>query len=706
MIAARRPMVALLMMLSLLAGCSTFKDQVAASRQLTQDCAALSGMAAPAPESVEEYVGALQARVWPSLSTCPILKDSWAPGGTGPTPLLACGLRQKFFSQTHFSQTQTATVKELAPVRTAAANVETAAGAVQTAWNDLGAALAPVARAEKAGVTKGPSQTYGAWLRGREGVAVAWSKLDEALRNLVAQVDALESATRAVSLSPSSAAAQAELLAYAANARASIAKARTAFFDETGVARQYLTGKISENFATRYLTTLDRSLVPLERGFERFDEKAYGLGTLLSATASNTIDEALYDSYKAVAQSLCGKQCEPTLPESHKRSDPDGIRKLDPIVRELVLAVGRDACKRMDAPVEATRAPMLMQYAYRFHVRMAADTYREMSGPQADPDTSKSGAASALESSAGKEVVVLRQQTQHAVAEWTLRDALLVQDLSDQIARALPGAAGVPTSVLAARVSESGIEAQARAIAAERITEGWAQAGATTDGDRAARFTATMTVQNNISVSQQVAVHVVNQQSVVNNIRIDAPAPAAAEAGRIRFDPAVIQVNLPGREASAEPVCERGAHACVDLADGFRWTIGGYGLGAALPPDSARAELQGVLRHLSRAQQIHPQRRLRVEVHGFASDEVFSCATARRAASGKPHVAAAYAPACDDAAGNANPLLSFLRARHVWNELRSQVPAGAPVHFAPPMAQGDFLPASARAVEVRVFAVP
>lgn len=705
MIAARRPMVALLMMLSLLAGCSTFKDQVAASRQLTQDCAALSGMPAPAPESVDEYVAALQARVWPSLSTCPILAGSWTPGAPGATPLLACGLRQKFFSQT-----QAATAIELAPVRTAAANVEKAAGAVQTAWTVFSAALrAGVApKPGEAGATKKPSQSYAAWLNERQGVVVAWSMFDKALRDLVTEVDALERATRAVSLSPASAAAQAELLAYAANARASIAKARTAFFDETAVARQYLTGKISENFATRYLTTLDRSFVPLERGFERFDEKAYGLGTLLSATASTTIDKALYDSYQAVAQSLCGKQCKPTLPESHKRSDPDGIRKLDPIVQELVLAVGRDACKRMDAPVEATRAPMLMQYAYRFHVRMAADTYRETSGPQADPDTGKSGAASALESSAGKEVVVLRQQTQHALAEWTLRDALLVQDLSDQIARALPGAAGVPASVLAPRVSEAGIEAQARAIAAERIAEGWAQAGATTEGDRAARFTATMTVQNNISVSQQVAVHVVNQQSVVNNIRIDAPAPApaATEAGRIRFDPAVIQVNLPAREASAESVCERGANACVDLADGFRWTIGGYGLGAALPPDSARAEIHGVLRHLARAQQIHPQRRLRVEVHGFASDEVFSCATARRAASGLPHVAAAYAPACDDAAGNANPLLSFLRARHVWNELRSQVPAGSPVHFAPPMAQGDFLPASARAVEVRVFAVP
>jgi hypothetical protein len=219
-------------------------------------------------------------------------------------------------------------------------------------------------------------------------------------------------------------------------------------------------------------------------------------------------------------------------------------------------------------------------------------------------------------------------------------------------------------------------------------------------------------VQNNIAVSQQVSVQVVNQQSVINNIRFDSASstghPDRGSVGRVRFDPAVIRVNVPTQQPAAVSSCA-GADLgrCGDINNGFRWRIGGFDLGSDALPAGATDEIDHVRVQIERLLAGRPGLPLTVEVHGFASPEPFRCDSLQSRGRGKSDVAGqgAYAPACNGAA-SANPQLSFQRATEVWKRLKMRVPAQPRLHFAPPFAHGDSDPASGRIVEVRVFASP
>lgn len=750
-----------------LGGCSTLLEQhLTANQELVANCETLAAEPPPAPASLVEYLQTLESRAWPTLGNCPAaasqLQVVWSdaqPGKVlvrGLTPIAApagstvtvdAQKRHLVLGRAEFqnvqvidgptSGTRTGQLKSVElvlPPGESTAESLVACGLAQTAGSD-GAALAASEKAVRDAVrdvdararhvsvswqgfrksldprrleVKPAHQTYREWLFQGDQVLTTWLAFQSGLDDLLRALDVLETAVRAVPAESARRDFHADLLAFAANARVALRKAKTIALDEGKVLRDYAKGRVTENVAHKYLNALDRALLPLERGFGHLDEKAYGLGTATLFASNGQIDKLLYQSYDRVQQSLCKDKC-PAMKAQFDR------------------AVGRAACKRLDEPREATRSDMMMQYVYRLYARIGAKEVERARG--AGTTSSKAAAQGAAEEvallvharakgsaapqvpgaaqDAGTERLQLSedQLVQHALAEWTVRGEMLGRDLKDQI-RPLPVTPGrvapaLPATVVAPPPDESEVEAHATAQAAGQIAEAWARFQ--TEGG-SQDFAREMKVQNTVAVSQQVSVRIVNQQSVVNNLRVE---PAASQ---VRFESGAIQVHVPAPATGAPPSSPQfcagsGLARCLDMPSGFQWTLPGFELRSAtamaMPEDYAR-----VAALVAQVQRAYPDRRVRIEVHGFASKEPYECPALRSiSTAGAERQFKDFAPPCDGP-GNANPRLSFDRAAHVWHQLHSRIPATQRLHFAPPLARGAFEDPAARKVEVRVFAEP
>ncbi|HYE39874.1 MAG TPA: hypothetical protein VEB23_08075, partial [Ramlibacter sp.] len=452
--------------------------------------------------------------------------------------------------------------------------------------------------------------------------------------------------------------------------------------------------RITENFALKYLNLVDRSLIPLERGFEKVDEQAYGLGSVAVFLGGNPFTDTLSKSYVSFRSKLCkgGSPC-------------------DMIWKEWDRAVARASCKRLDEPADGTQAGVMMQYVYRFYARIGTGEHTVPPGAggnlpvQASSQHDARANTSALPLEARGEAPGQKesQLTQHALAEWTVRNELLAREVREQLRGVAPAARGA----LAAPVpDEAQVEAQAMVQAATQVVDTWGQAE-----EGKATFAESMKVQNNITVSQQVAVKVVNQQTVINNMRIEATAPAAP---RVRIAPGAVQVNVPittlpaaRPDVPAQPqsrFCAGAAPArCTDFPSGFRWTIPDYDPGSSTPSTAFSQSEYGTIAALVRqVGHAFPRRRVRIEVHGYASREPFRCEALRSVSARAEPRDRDHIPPC---IANGNVGLSYLRAAHVRGELMGRLGSGE-FGIAPPFPHGDLVQPSSRKVEVRVFVDP
>lgn len=763
-----RPVAALALALPFLAGCSTLLEQhLETNQELVASCEKLSAKPPPGPIDTDEFLRALETRVWPTLASCPAASVQLVVDWDGPAPsrgtlvlqglapllarkeallsaelaggnstleigkaryahvrviegpatgrrkgklvsarpvpvpvtfpdgadvsedaaagmsLIACGLAQGL------PEDPGRLGDKFEPVRESIAAVDAASDAAGSRWREFRKEL----KAQKAAIGDKPqAKTYREWIfSGKVDKLLArWVELETSLAELEQAVDTLQ---QRVHEAPTAAAwhdLRVDMLAFAENSRTVLRQARHALFDEARIRRDHAKGQIAENFALKYLNLLDRSLVPLERGFDNLDEKAYGLGSAAVFFSGNPISKRLGKSYLEVKARLCtGPRCSSLWGEFDE-------------------AVGRASCKRLDEPVDHAQSSMLMQYVYRFYALVGAG---DLPAPaptgavaivQAGPEAllrAQAQAPAASEAVLGRGAGQQKgQQVQHALAEWSVRRELLVRDIREQLRD--PQAGKAAAALVLRPQDEAAIEAQATAQAADQVVDAWALVGPQKD-----RFSATMQVQNNIAVSQQVAVKVVNQQSVVNNLRV---RPAAT---RVSIEPGAIQVNVPFTTVGPQPPAPRqfcsGAAPgnCRELPTGFQWTVPEFAPRSAVPPATG-ADYDAVAGLVRQVEQAYPGRAVHVEVHGFASREPYAC-PALPAGQGVDREGQwrDYAPSCQ-AAGSANPRLSFDRALHVWSQLKARIPSGGRLHFAPPLARGAFEPSPERKVEVRVFADP
>lgn len=763
--------LAILCSLFFLGGCSTLVERhVTANQELIASCEALSSKAPPAPESLKDYLLALEMRAWPALASCPaaaieleigwsqpqaatgrvlvrgvgpllaakdtrvlatlatsppgstvtigghtysgvrfldpvqpgsregVLKSarpapvSLSAGGTvlsqevpGGVSLIACGLAQGM-------PADPIAFPQLEALRSAISKVETRSEAAGQSW----AEFRKFVRARESELrSDNRNVTYREWLFGTQGTRLMalWYAFEDDLRQLASAVEALDEEARKPQVASAWPALQENLLAFVANTRITLRKARTAIMDEGQILRDYAKARITENFALKYLNLVDRSLIPLERGFDKVDEQAYGLGSVAVFLGGNPFTDALSKSYVRFRSKLC-----------------EGGTRCATIWEEWDTAVARASCKRLNEPVDGTQAGMMMQYVYRFYARVGTGEHKV--GPEAgvmfvqakDLRDAHANAAALAPAARGEAPGQKESQlTQHALAEWTVRNELLARDVREQLRGAAPA---MRAAWVASAPDESQVEAQAMLQAATQVVETWGQAA-----EGKASFAESMKVQNNITVSQQVAVKVVNQQTVINNMRIEATAPAAP---RVRIAPGAVQVNVPittvpaaKPDVPAPPqsgFCAGTDSArCTDFPTGFRWTISDYDPGSSTPAGKFSQSEYGTIAALVRQVGLaFPQRRVRIEVHGFASREPFRCeallsVAARAEPRDRDHV-----PPCT---ANGNVGLSYLRAAHVRGELMGRLGSGGP-GIAPPFPHGDLVQPSSRKVEVRVFADP
>lgn len=645
------------------------------------------------------------------LKSDPALVPLWnKDNNSRSASLLSCGLIQNVVAHVHLGSQEQAASEVFIKI----AGFESTSRSSAESWTKLKQSL-------KIGADKkqDKQQTYAALLEARNERFNEWAIFQQRLDALLISADELEKSLRSKALPPTFADFQIGMLGFVANVRATIGKSKLALVDQGQFARDLARGQLTENFARRYLNVIDRSLSPLERAFDRFDEKVLGFGTVATLGLEHNIDEALSGSYKQFENNLC----------TSKGHEAEVCKSR---IRDFDIAVGRAACKRMDQPVAETRSPWLMQYVYRFYTGIAAEALSKKMPLNQATDTASASAETIRES----------QLAQHALAEWTVRGEMIAQDLKEQSRSSSASSAvdrtkpSVAPNISARMPDENQVEERATALAATQIVDAWTRRDATS-GDNASSFARQMTFSNNIALSQHLAVQMVNQQTVVNSINLDARQyvanPVQRTASPLRLETGPIQVNIPTvtlqlstahTEGLAKPkfvlppgLCTSiGPVICAELVDGFEWTLP-YAKAETNPIQNFADNLSAFVGAVERLKEAKPLGKIRIEVQGYASREPYTCSAMMAAGKLNPKQMKTrkeaapdisdLAPPCDRK-GDANPRLSFERAKYIREQLiqdfRLRTVKG--IQFAPPLANGEFADPMERKVVVRALAIP